>query len=989
MRVASSVRWIAILAIAVVSNTACSRPADPALLEQHRNLGKAFYENPTTHAEAVAEFQAALGLAPDSVREQLNYALALLRADREAEAVDLLTQVQRRDPTLPHTWFNLGIYYKQQGDTDLASAQFEGFIARAPQEPIGHYQLGTLYRQIGRDAEAQAEFERAAALDPLLAAARFQLYNLFRQQGLDDQASTYLAEFQRLQQIQQDWATPEDVEWCPYAEIYDPPETRTVAAEPPTPNYTDVRLPGAVDPQTAGLTLLDATGAGQTDLLAWSSEGIRLFSRGAQPVATALDALTGAIDVVPGDFDNDGLPDLCVLTAAGPQLYHNTGGLFVRQAASLPARRFDRAVWLDFDHDYDLDLVLLGAQPALARNQGSAGWVDRTGDFPFLSGAVVSATRLRVDPDSKSFDLAVFYANRAPVLYRDQLGGRYLVESYQGNPAARDRVDADFDADGGLDRAEVRADGAVHLLHNQNPGARSWVRVRLTGVRSLKLAQDALVEIKAGAFYRRAFYTGVPLLFDTGDAATLDVVRITWPNGLIQNEVRQSTRETHAFEEAQRLSGSCPMIWTWNGEQVEFITDVLGVAPLGASDGDGSYFPVDHDEYVRIPAPSLQPVGGYYDIRVTEELSEVSYLDQLALYAVDHPRATEIFTNEKFVGPPYPEFRLYGVEQRVYPRSARDDAGRDVLSLLTARDQRYPDRFERSPTGVAQLHYLELDFGRAAAGGPAVLLLNGWVDWPDGSTFRQSAQELDTGLVVPFLQIQDAPGDWQTVNPDMGMPAGKPKTIAVPLEFPTASRRVRIGTNLSVYWDEIFLSEGGAPAPFRPQAVPLASAGLQFRGFSESRIDPQRKQPDSFLYQSVSPVSFWNPTPGLYTRYGAVEELVSQVDDRMVIMGSGDELRLRFHAGALAPPPSGWSRDFLLKVDGWAKDRDPNTAFSAGVEPLPFHGMSQYPYPSSESYPNDPAHRQYREEYNTRPALVLIRPLQVEHRRNGDPVQTP
>src|SRR5262249_35076069 len=113
---------------------------------------------------------------------------------------------------------------------------------------------------------------------------------------------------------------------------------------------------------------------------------------------------------------------------------------------------------------------------------------------------------------------------------------------------------------------------------------------------------------------------------------------------------------------------------------------------------------------------------------------------------------------------------------------------------------------------------------------------------------------------------------------------------------------------------------------------------------------------------------------GLYTRYGDVRELLNDVDYRLVIMGSGDELNLHFRAD-LPPVPSGWVRDFLLKVDGWAKDRDPNTAFSSSVEPLPFHAMSRYPYPAGEHFPNDARHLRYRAEYNTRPALRLLRPL--------------
>jgi tetratricopeptide (TPR) repeat protein len=957
---------------------ACSKPRNQNLLEQHRNLGKAFYENPTTQQEAVREFQQALAIAPDSPRDKLNYALALLKVrGREKDAVALLEEVQRQDPSLPHTWFNLGIYYKHQGDTERAIVQFEGMLARTPNEAIAHYQLGALYNQTNRRREAQAQFEKAAELDPLLAAARFQLYNLYRISGDTGRAATYLADFQRIKNVQKSWVIPEDVEWCNYAEIYDPPEARGETPVQPEPKFTDTRLEGTVDPATAGLTLIDSTGSGQTDLLVWSSQGIHLFLKGQRPAAaTGLEGLTGVVDVAPGDFNNDGLMDLCVLTATGPVLYRNTGAKFIREQPTLPARGFDRAVWIDYDHDYDLDLLLLGPEPALLRNQGAAGWADRTEDFPFVKGAVTAVQKLRVDPDSKAFDLAVFYRDRAPALYRDQLGGRYTVEPFQGPPPSnRTQVDADFDATGRPDRARIDADGAIHFLRNQSSENHHWIRVQLKGVRSLKLAQDALVEMKAGTLYRRQFYTGVPLTFDAGDHTNVDVVRITWPNGLIQNEVRQATNQTHIYPEAQRLSGSCPMIWTWNGHEFQFITDVLGVAPLGARSGDGSYFPVDHTEYVQIPGAALQPVNGQYEIRVTEELSEVSYLDQIQLYALDHPARTEIFTNEKFKSPPYPEFRLFRVERRIYPKTARDGHGSDVLPQLLAKDRRYPDNFRRSETGVADLHSLDLDFGSAAPSGKAILVLNGWVDWPDGSTFLRASQESEAGLVMPYLQVQDPRGVWKTVNPDMGMPAGKPKTIVVPIEFLSASRKVRIVTNLCVYWDEIFLSEGASDAGVKPTPIPFDSADLHFRGFSETRIDPQRKQPDTFFYGRVSPTSFWNPTPGLYTRYGRVDKLLRDVDDQLVIIGSGDEVTLKFPLAPLPAPRPGWTRDFLLKVDGWAKDRDPNTAFSSTVQPLPFHAMSRYPYPASEHFPRDPAHDSYQRAYNTRPAAVLIRPL--------------
>jgi hypothetical protein len=407
-----------------------------------------------------------------------------------------------------------------------------------------------------------------------------------------------------------------------------------------------------------------------------------------------------------------------------------------------------------------------------------------------------------------------------------------------------------------------------------------------------------------------------------------------------------------------------------------FITDVLGVAPLGASAGDGEYFPTDHDEVIQIPAEALaETADGRYEVRITEELREVAYLDRVRLLAVDHPAEIDVFTNDKFKGPPFPEFRLFGVERaaRRYPAAARDHHGRDVLPRLLARDESYPDGFRRDYSGLAEMHWLELDFGEGARD---LLVLSGWVDWADGSTFLASAQGSGPGLVLPYLQVKDEAGEWVTVIEDMGIPAGKPKTIVVDLtgKWLSASREVRIVTSACVYWDEIFLAED-ADRPITLAEVPTIETELRFRGFSRPVIHPERKQPERFVYADRRPTTLWNPTPGLYTRYGDVAELLARVDDRFVVMGSGDEVRLSFDARALPPPADGRRRSFLLWVDGWAKDGDANTAHSQTVGPLPYHGMPGYPYEPPHAYPDTPEHRRYVEEYLTRPALRLIRPL--------------
>ncbi len=1032
-----------------------------AELWRHRNLGKALYEMPTSVTEAPAELKKALELSPDSVRDRLNYGLALLRAGDPVAGTAELEKVQKQDPKLPHTWFNLGIAYKHDGRYADAIRQFQGMLGLVPDEPVAHYNLGLLYNLTDRPNDAIQEFRTAAKLDPRMVAPLFQIYNYYRLHGEQPEATKALAAFQAAKEQQQANGESEDVEWCVYAELYDPIQARPAHRDTGAAaklQFEDRRLPGAVDTKSAGLLVLDADGDGSADLLAWSKNGLLLYRDGKDAVANSgLGGVKDVVSVAAGDFDNDGLPDLCVVTAAGARLFHNAKGRFEESAAKLAPGSYRAALWLDFDHDYDEDLFLFGSKSALMRNRGDGTWEDYSPHFPFVSGDALDAVAFRVVPDSKGTDLAVSFADRSGVLYRDQLRGvfesapldavparaaglraididndswndlaftagdsvslalnragkferqatgasgafmfadledRGFADLVAGNMVSRNQGLAQFGkplAPGGLPAATtwaaadflaaVAPDGSIHVLTNRTATKHEWIRVALSGVKNLKLAPGTEVEVKTGDLYRKRLYHGVPLRFGLGLYKQVDTIRISWANGLIQNEPNKPAGSTLAVKEAPRLSGSCPMIFTWNGSGFQFITDVLGVAPLGASASDGGYFPVDHDEYVRIPGEALARTNGQYEVRVTEELHEVSYLDQVQLIAMDHPRAVDIFTNDKFKSPPFPEFRLFGVRQRIYPVAAHDSRGRDELPAILRHDNTYAAGFRHDYAGVADLHSLTLDFGRQAArDNRAVLLLEGWVDWADGSTFLGASQARGGGLVFPYLQVKDAAGQWQTVVQDMGIPSGKPKTIAVDLsgKFLSASREVRIVTNLCVYWDEIFLSAGSEAPPVRLTPLDAQSATLRLRGFSRTVIHPRREQPEVFEYAHWTPDTMWNQTAGLYTRYGDVRELVTALDDKLVIMGSGDELRLSFPAAGLPALPDGWRRDFLLLVDGWAKDSDANTAYSQTVEPLPFHEMSRYPYPAGEHYPDDAAHREYRKTYNTRPAVRFIEPL--------------
>lgn len=1057
--------------ILAFSFAACSSsgpdPATVERLQELRNLGKAFYENPTGAEQSVEVFKQALDLAPDSVREKINYALAQLRAGSREEGIAGLEAAQQLDPTIPHTWFNLGVEYKQLGENERALEQFERMAELVPDEAKTQYNLGQLYRQLGLDDDARARFERASELDPSLAAPHFQLFNMLRRSD-PDAAQAQLEVFQRIQKMQEDTDLSEDINWSFYSEIYDPVEPGQPADFVETVLFASTPV-GALEPG-GSILLLDADHDAQADALAWSA-GRLAFLKGDGATLTAADqpnldaAWSDVRRVAAGDPNNDGFPELCIATGAGVLVASNAAGAF-GAPARLDSDPAESCLWHDYDHDGDQDLFVLGDRSRLYRFALDAGETVVAGFseqvFPFGDhGKALDAIAVELFEDN-GLDLVVAYEDAVRVHQDLKLGlyGEGVPVADSASPAGAIRLEtgdidgngfldisvsgsdqtvvlrnehgglvstsrvpvvlawidtqnrgwndmlgssgirfnqgafkfsdgklegladpafaaaADFNADGRLDLVLVDAQGQVHLASNQTQTENHWISLALTGVKSRIVATDARVEVKAGLLYGKAVYPGYPITVGLGSHAAVDTVRITWPNGLIQNEAQQESNRRLAIEEKPRLSGSCPMIFTWNGKEFEYISEVLGVAPLGASLGNGQYFPVDHDEYVLLSGEQLVEREGFFDVRVTEELREVAYIDQIRLLAVDSPAGVEVITNEKFKAPPFPQFQLFGVAEadKVRPVKAVDHQGRDVLGAVLRRDGQYVDGFKRTFSNTAELHSLTLDLGGLPGNGKTTLFLTGWVDWSSASTIVAGAQTASNGVQPPVIQVRDAKGDWKTVDADPGLPGGNPRTMAIDLtdKFLSASREVRLLTNMCVYWDEVFAVHGSSALAAAQQELPLDSAELRFRGFSQNVVHPQRLQPEKFLYSQVRSTTAWDPTPGLYTDYGNILSLLKGIDDRFVVMGSGDEIQLRFRSNLPAVKP-GLQRHYLLFFDGWAKERDPNTAFGDTVEPLPFHQMSGYPYGNSESFPD--AARRDIESSTNRKALRLNRPL--------------
>jgi hypothetical protein len=458
-----------------------------------------------------------------------------------------------------------------------------------------------------------------------------------------------------------------------------------------------------------------------------------------------------------------------------------------------------------------------------------------------------------------------------------------------------------------------------------------------------------------------------PLLhFGLGKKTTVDVVRLLWPNGVLQSEIDRPANQILELDELDRKGTSCPILYVWDGNSYRFQTDFLGGSAYGSLVAPGVYNYPDTDEYVKLKRDTLVLKDGKLAIAMNNQLEEVILFDKVELVVVDHPENYDVFPDEKLLpGPPYQGFNLFTSADARIPISAVDGNGRDILEEIRAIDRTYPEVSDALPfKGYTDVHQITLDLGDIS-GERAILLMHAWIDYAD-STSNLAASQAGIKLIPPYLQVQNREGEWVTVLERMGFPAGLPKTMTVDLsgKFLSDSRLVRIVTNMKIYWDRILIESGEQQKDFRLQRVAPSSAHLHYRGYP-SFVSPDGKMPKVYLYDQPS-VEEWKVHLGAYTRYGEVVPLLKGRDDMFVITRSGDEMEIVFDVEGLPQLKPGWVRDYMIYVDGFGKDMDPNSAAPYFLGPLPFHGMSSFPYSAGEGYPDSEAHQNYLKDWNTR-----------------------
>ena len=736
--------------------------------------------------------------------------------------------------------------------------------------------------------------------------------------------------------------------------------------------FTDVTSGTKLAPTILGASY---TGAWAADIDADGDLDIVLGAESVQPTVLRnngdgsfaefhpFTGVSGLRGFVWADIDGDGDPDAALIDSQSRMhvFTNERSGQFNQRTLPTDLALVSAMSVADFNSDSVLDLIVLQANGILIRlSDKNEGQEWETAEISRLNGAprpLDGTFRLRVFDADNNGGNDLMLASLSPA-GRNGAGALLWLADEQGklnalNNAVRPPLmfdAADLDGDGRQDVLGLTNEGQPIRSINRGTKNYHWQVIRpraaqATGdqrINSFGIGGE--MEIRAGLLLQKQLVTGPIVHFGLGDQTGADVVRIVWPNGAMRAEFETKADQTIIAE--QRLKGSCPFLFAYNGKEMKFVKDAV---PWGSAIGLrintlGTARVEATEEWYKIGSDELVPRDGFYDLRITAELWETYYYDQLSLMTVDHPKGTDIFVDERFVIPPA-KLAVTAVEQPHKIAHAVDDNGNDVTDIVSTLDERYLDNFGRGRyQGVTRDHYVEVDLGEdAPESGPLWLIAKGWMHPTDSSINVAISQGQEVRAQGLSMEVPDGKGGWIVAHANLGFPAGRKKICLFDLANvfrPGTSRRLRLRTNLEIFWDSIEWAKGLPDTELKTLRISPTTADLHYRGYSVI-AKPDASSPEVPNYHQIaSSKQVWRDLIGYYTRFGDVRELLGSIDDRYVIMNAGDEMTFRFPEQP--PPPAGWIRDYVLIGDGWIKDGDYNSTFSKTVLPLPYHAKQEY-----------------------------------------------
>ena len=628
------------------------------------------------------------------------------------------------------------------------------------------------------------------------------------------------------------------------------------------------------------------------------------------------------------DVDGDGDPDVALVNGAGELIPFSNERLGDYRKRSVPMNGVVALTAADVNGDSHLDFVILtssGEVRRLSDKDGGKNWEVATLARATSSTGASSLTMADLD-NNGALDLVV---NDQVFLGDGKTFAR--LPSVGPNNLYVDAVD--LDGDGLLDLLSL--DNGVPTIWSGR-GTRNYhwqavrpVAARTTGDQRINtFGIGGEIEIRADLLTQKQSIASPRLHFGLGSHHSgTEFARIVWPNGLIQTEFNLKADQTLLAE--QRLKGSCPYLFSWDGSKMRFLKDVAPMSgALGSHNPDGTLAQVTQTrQWFKVPGDALKPRNGKLELAVTDEYWESYFIDQYELLAVDHPAGTQIFVDERMAVPAAP-LKTY-LTGPLHP-----------FDIPTSAETFGKGAFP----GITTDHNLELTLPADAPRDKKLYLIaeGSLHPWDDSTlvAVNQGSHPKPKDLAI---DVQNRDGAWKSARTSLGVPAGRLKTIVVDLSdlFPAAGRRtLRLRTNLEIYWDRLAWAEGMPEVATTTFQIQLQSARLRHRGFSavEQNSRTGIEIPD---YQRLAASSGrWPALEGFYTRFGDVKPLLAESDGRYVIATSGDELALSF--ASPTPSASGTVRDFVFVGDGWMKEGDHSFHGSQALLPLPYPGLLTY-----------------------------------------------
>ena len=923
-------------------------------VQRARRLGQAYYEE-GNYPAATEQFRSVLRAQPGAgaFADHFNLGLALIGVQDEEGALAALETARQMNPGSPAPLYGLAILYKHQGRFQKALEYFERAEKAGASDIATLFNTGVVLMSQGRLENALGYFQRV--LDRGIdfgpgwyLSAEYRTSRLLRRLGRAEEAKGVLDRWQEhRKQRGEPVQTAAMLELGPLAVPQIPAEAAPARRKVAAPAFAaHVPHPASDFPVVETYTVVfDYDVDGDLDRLLIPAEcGRPRLERnnGADAAGqdTFSDITSAAQVVVPGDkqvcgaavadFDNDDDTDIAVAGPDGAWLFSNLRGGKFGVSAPFAQAKGTAVATADLDADGAFDLVF-------GSSEGVSVWWNRGSQLVEIECAKGPFALGDLNGDGLQDLATVEVSEKGKARLRFWLNSAGRRFQQRAGPPLPDTVTALktlYLKEGKLSLLGRAEKGQVWKLDRVSPQTH-WLHLALDGVRSNKTGVGAVVEVKAGNFYVRAVVGAEPLTIETGELKRVDVVRVTWPNGIVQNVIETPTNRAVRVAEQDRLASSCPFLYLWDGNEFRYFGEVLSITPLGEPDGRGGFILPGSRENVFLPGQLMRPRDGRYVFQFTEELREAVYLDGARLVALDYPTGLRAFVDEAYRGAP-------------------SDIAPVVLADVTPVPSRR-EPAEPSPAGPSKevlpglvepyAEYLELPPGAD------FLVLRGWTYWMDSNVATAASQNPLRVAVPPRLEARLPDGTWQTVVGDLGLPSGRSRFVLADLRdrldfvWPESRKAtplpLRIVTNLRVSWDGILAGRAaGSPRRIERRAQ---AADLHYRGFSFPTISPTRSAADDYDYSRLLAGAPWNAISGRYTRYGNVLPLLGAEDDRLVVLAAGDELTLEFPA-AFPPLPDGWQRDFVLELSGWVKAGEFNTASSGRVEPLPFRGMKQYPY---------------------------------------------